>query len=114
MPSYEEKMRLLNNALGEIEKEYGHGMVMNVEDEKISNIDVVSSGSINIDKALGIGGYPRGRIIEIYGGEMTAKTTIALHSIVECQKNGGILRGHPKRFAHRCLCIPRAFGYARL
>jgi len=79
----------LENALKSIEKEFGKGSVMRLGDAVDQKIDVISTGSIGLDKALGVGGYPRGRIIEIYGPESSGKTTFALHAIANAQKDGG-------------------------
>ncbi len=80
---------LLNEALKEIEKQYGKGSIMKLGDRANVEIDAISSGSMAIDFALGIGGYPKGRICEVYGPESSGKTTLALHAIAECQKSGG-------------------------
>ncbi len=79
----------LENALKSIEKEFGKGSVMRLGDAVDQKIDVISTGSIGLDKALGVGGFPRGRIIEIYGPESSGKTTFALHAIANAQKDGG-------------------------
>ena len=79
----------LSQALKQIEKQYGKGSVMRLGDEADSQIEVIPSGSISLDHALGVGGYPKGRIIEIYGPESSGKTTFALHAIASCQKKGG-------------------------
>ena len=79
----------LEQALKTIEKEFGKGSVMRLGDEVDKKIEVIPSGSISLDKALGVGGYPKGRIIEIYGPESSGKTTFALHAIANAQKNGG-------------------------
>ena len=79
----------LKKTLQDIEKQHGRGSVMRLGDSPLEKIDAISSGSISLDLALGIGGYPRGRIIEIYGHESSGKTTIALHAIAEAQKLGG-------------------------
>lgn len=79
----------LEEALKKIEKEFGKGSIMRLGDEADRKIEVISSGSIALDKALGVGGYPKGRIIEIYGPESSGKTTFALHAIANAQKNGG-------------------------
>ena len=79
----------LEDALKEIKKTYGEGSIMKLGERSKSNVDVIPSGSLAIDRALGIGGYPRGRIIEIYGPESSGKTTVALHAIAEAQKKGG-------------------------
>ena len=85
-----EKMKALQAAMSKIEKEYGKGSIMRMGDEQIENVDVIPTGSLNLDLALGVGGYPRGRIIEIYGPESSGKTTLAIHAIAEAQKAGGI------------------------
>lgn len=83
------KQEALNQALKQIEKEFGKGSVMRLGDEVERKIEVIESGSISLDKALGVGGYPKGRIIEIYGPESSGKTTFALHAIANAQKEGG-------------------------
>jgi len=85
-----EKMKALQAAMEKIEKSYGKGSIMKMGDEAIENIPVISSGSIALNAALGVGGYPRGRVIEIYGPESSGKTTLAIHAIAEAQKAGGI------------------------
>ncbi len=85
-----EKLKALEVTLGKIEKDYGKGTIMKLGDHAIENIQVISTGSIGLDAALGIGGLPRGRVIEIYGPEASGKTTLAIHAIAEAQKNGGI------------------------
>lgn len=84
-----DNLSALEAAIKEIEHTYGKGSVMRLGDRPATNIDVISSGSLLIDNALGVGGYPKGRIIEIYGPESSGKTTLALHAIAECQKKGG-------------------------
>ncbi|MBQ3142262.1 MAG: recombinase RecA [Bacilli bacterium] len=84
-----EKDKTLEAVLADIEKQFGKGAIMKLGEGGLKNIDVVSSGSISLDIALGVGGYPKGRIIEIYGPESSGKTTFALHAIAEVQKNGG-------------------------
>lgn len=86
-----DKSKLLEIALVEIKKNFGEGTVMRLGDNTKMDVKVISTGSINIDGALGIGGVPRGRIVEIYGAESSGKTTIALHILAEAQKNGGIV-----------------------
>ncbi|MBF1537935.1 MAG: recombinase RecA, partial [Prevotella salivae] len=85
-----EKLKALQAAMSKIEKDFGKGSIMRMGDEQIENVDVIPSGSIGLNVALGVGGYPRGRIIEIYGPESSGKTTLALHAIAEAQKMGGI------------------------
>ncbi len=86
----QEKLKALQLTLDKIEKGYGKGTIMKMGDSAIADVPVISSGSIGLDVALGVGGYPRGRIIEIYGPESSGKTTLAIHAIAEAQKNGGI------------------------
>ncbi|BBM35964.1 recombinase RecA [Pseudoleptotrichia goodfellowii] len=85
-----EKERVLNLALTQIQKEFGEGSIMKLGENQKMNVKSISTGSINLDMALGIGGVPRGRIIEIYGAESSGKTTLALHVIAEAQKEGGV------------------------
>jgi recombination protein RecA len=85
-----EKLKALQLTLDKIEKGYGKGAIMKLGDSPIDNVPAISSGSIGLDIALGIGGYPRGRVIEIYGPESSGKTTLAIHAIAEAQKAGGI------------------------
>ena len=80
---------LLEEALKQIEKQYGKGSVMKLGEHADVDVDVISSGSLSLDYCLGVGGFPRGRIVEIYGPESSGKTTLALHAIAECQKAGG-------------------------
>lgn len=84
------RMDALAAALGQIEKTYGRGAVMKLGDDAIENVEVIPTGSISLNHALGVGGYPRGRIIEIFGPESSGKTTLAIHAIAEAQKKGGI------------------------
>ncbi|MBR1499432.1 MAG: recombinase RecA [Bacteroidaceae bacterium] len=85
-----EKLKALQAAMAKIEKDFGKGSIMKLGEEKIDNIQVIPTGSIALDYALGVGGYPRGRIVEIYGPESSGKTTLAIHAIAEAQKQGGI------------------------
>ena len=85
-----EKLKILQSTLDKIEKSYGKGSIMKLGDAPVEEIESIPSGSINLDMALGIGGYPKGRIIEIYGPESSGKTTLAIHAIAESQKKGGI------------------------
>ena len=86
----EAKKKALQLTLDKLDKTYGKGAVMRLGDEAIEEIEAISSGSIGLDLALGVGGYPRGRVVEIYGPESSGKTTLTLHAIAECQKVGGI------------------------
>ena len=85
-----EKLKALQAAMSKIEKDFGKGSIMKLGDEHIENVEVIPTGSISLNAALGVGGYPRGRIIEIYGPESSGKTTLAIHAIAEAQKQGGI------------------------
>ncbi|MEN8204329.1 MAG: recombinase RecA [Bacteroidota bacterium] len=86
----QEKLKALQLTLDKIEKGYGKGTIMKMGDDAIEDVPVISSGSIGLDMALGVGGFPRGRVIEIYGPESSGKTTLAIHAIAEAQKSGGI------------------------
>ncbi|SET01877.1 recombinase RecA [Prevotella sp. kh1p2] len=86
----EGKLKALQAAMSKIEKDFGKGAIMRMGDEKVENVEVIPTGSIGLDAALGVGGYPRGRIIEIFGPESSGKTTLAIHAIAEAQKLGGI------------------------
>lgn len=86
----DEKLKVLKLALDKIEKDYGKGSVMMLGDKQQDKIEVISTGSLGLDVALGVGGFPTGRIVEIYGPESSGKTTIAIHTIAEAQKKGGI------------------------
>ena len=85
-----EKLKALQAAMSKIEKDFGKGSIMKLGDEHVENVEVIPSGSIGLNAALGVGGYPKGRIIEIYGPESSGKTTLAIHAIAEAQKAGGI------------------------
>ena len=86
----QQKMKALQAAMAKIEKDFGKGSIMKMGDEQVENVEVIPTGSIGLNAALGVGGYPKGRIIEIYGPESSGKTTLAIHAIAECQKAGGI------------------------
>ena len=88
--SASEKLKALQAAMQKIEKDFGKGSIMKLGDEHIENVEVIPTGSLTLDAALGVGGYPKGRIIEIYGPESSGKTTLAIHAIAEAQKAGGI------------------------
>ena len=85
-----DKLKALQAAMDRIEKNFGKGSIMKLGDDNIQEIEVIPTGSLGLNVALGVGGYPRGRIIEIYGPESSGKTTLAIHAIAEAQKNGGI------------------------
>ena len=84
------KLKALQDAMNRIEKDYGKGSIMMMGESKVEQVDVIPTGSITLDYALGVGGYPKGRIIEIFGPESSGKTTLAIHAIAEAQKTGGI------------------------
>ncbi len=86
----QEKLKALQLTLDKIEKGYGKGTIMKLGDNAIEDVQVIPSGSLGVDLALGVGGYPRGRVVEIYGPESSGKTTLAIHAIAEAQKAGGI------------------------
>ncbi len=85
-----EKLKVLNAVMSKIEKDFGKGAIMRMSADKIEDVAVIPSGSLTLDLALGVGGYPKGRVIEIYGPESSGKTTLAIHAIAEAQKAGGI------------------------
>ena len=86
----EAKLKALEITLGKLEKTYGKGVVMKLGDKVVENIDAIPSGSMGLDIAMGVGGYPRGRVVEIFGPESSGKTTLTIHAIAEVQKQGGI------------------------
>jgi recombination protein RecA len=86
----QEKLKALQAAMSKIEKDFGKGSIMRMGDEQTEQVEVIPTGSIGLNAALGVGGYPKGRIIEIFGPESSGKTTLAIHAIAECQKAGGI------------------------
>ena len=86
----ESKIKALQLTLDKLDKTYGKGTVMKMGDSEFEKVEAISSGSLTLDSALGVGGYPKGRVIEIYGPESSGKTTLTLHAIAECQKTGGI------------------------
>ncbi|PJC61879.1 MAG: recombinase RecA [Flavobacteriales bacterium CG_4_9_14_0_2_um_filter_32_27] len=85
-----EKLKALQLTMDRLEKSYGKGIVMKLGDSPVQNVDVIPTGSLTLDLALGIKGYPKGRVVEIYGPESSGKTTLTIHAIAECQKQGGI------------------------
>lgn len=90
MNPQQEKLKALQAAMSKIEKDFGKGSIMRMGEENIENVEVIPTGSIGLNAALGVGGYPKGRIIEIFGPESSGKTTLAIHAIAEAQKAGGI------------------------
>ena len=86
----QQKLKALQAAVAKIEKDFGKGAIMRMGEEKVENVEVIPTGSIGLNAALGVGGYPKGRVIEIYGPESSGKTTLAIHAIAECQKAGGV------------------------
>ena len=89
-PQLNDKEKIIDLAMKQIQKEYGEGSIMKLGENQKMNIKSISTGSLNLDIALGVGGVPRGRIIEIYGAESSGKTTLAIHIIAEAQKLGGV------------------------
>ncbi len=85
-----DKLKALQLAMQKIDKDFGKGAIMKLGDDKIEDVPVISTGSVSLNMALGVGGYPRGRVVEIYGPESSGKTTLAIHAIAEVQKDGGI------------------------
>ncbi|MFI3305421.1 MAG: recombinase RecA [Rikenellaceae bacterium] len=85
-----DKMKVLSAVMDKIEKDFGKGSIMKMDASEVADVPVISSGSVMLDVALGVGGYPKGRIVEIYGPESSGKTTLAIHAIAEAQKQGGI------------------------
>ena len=90
MAEKDSKLKALKLTLDKLDKTYGKGSVMKLGDQTIEQVEAIPSGSIGLDLAMGVGGYPKGRVVEIYGPESSGKTTLSLHAIAECQKNGGI------------------------
>jgi recombination protein RecA len=86
----DERTKNINAAVGSIEKTFGKGSIMRLGDDEIEDVSVIPTGSLALDEALGVGGYPRGRIVEVYGPESSGKTTLTLHAIANVQKNGGV------------------------
>lgn len=86
----DQRLKTLQSTIDRLDKTYGRGTVMRLGDKQAIEVEVIPTGSIGLDIALGCGGYPKGRIVEIYGPESSGKTTLAIHAIAECQKKGGI------------------------
>ena len=85
-----QRAKAIDAAIASIERQFGKGSIMKMDNDSVKKIPVIPTGSLSLDVALGVGGYPRGRVIEIYGPEASGKTTLTLHAIAECQKNGGV------------------------
>src|SRR5678816_3517357 len=85
-----EKLKALQLTMDKMEKTFGKGAIMKLGDNAVEQMEVIPTGSIGLDMALGVGGYPKGRVVEIYGPESSGKTTLAIHAIANAQKNGGI------------------------
>jgi len=85
-----DKSKALESAMSQIERQFGKGSIMKLGDKGVESVPVISTGSLGLNKALGIGGLPKGRVVEIYGPESSGKTTLTLHAVAECQKKGGI------------------------
>ena len=90
MEKDQNKLKALESAIAQIEKQYGQGAIMKLGDTTKMQVEAVPTGSLSLDLALGVGGIPKGRIIEVYGPESSGKTTVALHMVAEVQKRGGI------------------------
>ena len=103
MEKNKEKEKAISTAMSQIERQFGKGSIMKLGGRPIEAVPVIRSGSLALDKALGVGGYPRGRVIEIYGPESSGKTTLALHAVAQAQDN----RGHCR--IHRCRACPGRF-----
>ena len=88
MDEREQKLKALQLTIDKLEKTYGKGAIMKLSDEKVMDVPVISTGSIGLDMALGVGGIPKGRVIEVYGPESSGKTTLSMHCIAEAQKKG--------------------------
>jgi recombination protein RecA len=85
-----DKDKAVQTAMGQIERQFGKGAIMKLGGRVVEQVPVIRTGSLALDKALGVGGYPRGRVVEIYGPESSGKTTLALHAVAQAQKKGGI------------------------
>src|SRR5262245_9968998 len=88
--SIKDKLKAVKDAISHIEKQFGKGAIMALGDARVESVAAIPTGCPSLDQALGCGGYPRGRIVEIYGPESSGKTTLTLHAIAECQRTGGV------------------------
>ena len=106
--SGDDRKKALEVALGKIEKDFGKGSVMKLGENRNEHVEIIPTGSLSVDAALGVGGFPRGRIIEIYGPESSCKTTLALHAVAQAQKQDGtaafIDAEHALDEAHKVVC----------
>ena len=105
-----DKQKALETAVAQIERNFGKGSIMRLGENTRTVVDAIPTGSLSLDLALGIGGVPRGRIIEIYGPESSGKTTLALHIVAEAQKRGGEVAYHRRRARHGPLLCPGPGG----
>ena len=98
-----DKLKVLNAVMEKIEKDFGKGSIMRMNSQEVNDVPVIPTGSITLDMALGVGGYPKGRVVEIYGPESSGKTTLAIHAIAEAQKAGRHRGVHRRRARFRQL-----------
>ena len=106
VPVPSEKLKALQAAMDKIEKSYGRGAIMKMGDDNIEEVAVIPTGSIGLNAALGVGGYPRGRVIEIYGPESSGKTTLAIHAIAEAQRAGTFMCWPPQKLRYLFITRP--------
>jgi recombination protein RecA len=104
----QEKLKALQLTMDKIDKSFGKGSIMRMGDRAVEEVPAISSGSIGLDAAMGVGGFPKGRIIEIFGPESSGKTTLAIHAIAEAQKAGGIAAIIDAEHAFRPIVCPKA------
>ena len=105
-----EKLKAHQLTMDKIEKSYGKGSIMRMGDRAVEDVPAISSGSIALDVALGVGGYPKGRVVEIYGPESSGKTTLAIHAIAEAQKAGGVAAIYRCRTCFRPVLCKETWG----